>query len=201
MKRKIISIIGIILIIVGIGILAVTGYMKYTTYKKQAILRENFEHNVNVKDVDSKDKNKKEDKDTSKDETDLNKVKAIGILKIPKIDINVAIGEGVGENILRYAIGHFPESAMPGQDGNCCLAGHRNFTYAEYFKDLDKLKEGDKIIIQTKKNEYTYIVTKSFIVDPEETEVLDSTKDSTITLVTCTIGAKQRLIVKGKLQE
>ena len=198
MKRKIVSIIGIILILVGISILAVTGYRKYITYKKQAILRENFEHNLNIKDTDYQDKNKYEDK--AKNSDDVSKVKAIGILKIPKININVAIGEGINENILRYAIGHFSESAMPGQKGNLCLAGHRNFTYAEYFKDLDKLKEGDKIIIQTKNNEYTYIVTKSFIVDPEKVEVLNPTKDATITLVTCTIGAKQRLIVKGKLQ-
>ncbi len=71
MKSKIVSMIGIILIIVGIGILGVTGYKKYITYKNQAILRDNFEHNVNVKDTNSKDENQKENKDKTKSSDDV----------------------------------------------------------------------------------------------------------------------------------
>ncbi len=31
--------------------------------------------------------------------------------------------------------------------------------------------------------------------------VLDNTDDATITLITCTVGAKERVVVKGKLVE
>ena len=37
------------------------------------------------------------------------------------------------------------------------------------------------------------------IVDPSRVDVLNDTEEATITLVTCTVGAKERLIVKGTL--
>ena len=43
------------------------------------------------------------------------------------------------------------------------------------------------------------MVEDNFIVEPEDVQVLDNTKEATMTLVTCTVGAKQRVIVKGKL--
>lgn len=198
MKKKVFNTIGILLIIIGVVILSSTIYMKYTAYKRQAQLRQAFENSLNIEDNNDKSENQNKESDLkSKNDS----VKAIGILIIPKIDLNVAIGEGVDDEILKYAVAHFPETAMPGQAGNCCIAGHRNFTYAEYFKNLDKLSKGDEIIIKTKDKEYTYLVTESFIVDPEQVEVLEPTKEPTITLVTCTVGAKQRLIVKGILKQ
>ena len=44
-----------------------------------------------------------------------------------------------------------------------------------------------------------YEVTDNFIVSPDNVEVLDNTDEATITLVTCTVGAKERVIVKGNL--
>lgn len=196
MKKKFFNILGIVLIILGVCILGSTIYMKYVTYKKQAQLRQSFEDTFNSSD----NINEKSQNYNKSDHEDM-EAKPIGLLIIPKINLNVAIGEGVNDKILRYAVAHFPETAMAGQKGNFCIAGHRNFTYAEYFKQLGKLATGDEIIVRTKENEYTYLVTDSFIVNPDQVEVLEPTKDSTITLVTCTIGAKQRLIVKGKLKE
>lgn len=46
-------------------------------------------------------------------------------MTIPKIDLEVTIGEGVDMNTLKYALGHFPNTAMPGNDGNFSVATHR----------------------------------------------------------------------------
>ena len=37
-------------------------------------------------------------------------------------------------------------------------------------------------------------------IELRQIEVLDATENATITLITCTVGAKQRVIVKGTLQ-
>jgi sortase A len=126
----------------------------------------------------------------------------IGIIKIPKIDLKVAVGEGIENKTLKYAVGHFEGTAMPGEKGNFAVAGHRSYTYSEYFNRLDELDIGDDIIVKTNKGEFTYKVYEKKVVEPTEVSVLDKTKEPTITLVTCTPirVATHRLIVKGKLQ-
>ncbi|GFZ32696.1 sortase [Clostridium zeae] len=202
MKKKIINIVAVILIVSGIAMIGATIFMKYTAHKRQAELRASFEKMKDSKSDLGADEDKGTVKDSSSDsKNNQSNVKPIALLIIPKIDINVAVGEGTDDDLLRYAVGHFKNTALPGEKGNLCLAGHRNFTYAEYFKDLNKLEKNDEIIVKTKDKEFTYLVTTSFIVNPDEVDVLSPTKDETITLVTCTIGAKQRLIVKGSLKK
>lgn len=196
MKRKLLNYLGIILIIVGITVLCVIGYRKYTTYEGQQQLKEKFQQILKEKEpIKSSNESEKEKTDS------VNGIIPIALVKIPKIDVEVAVGEGTGEDVLKYALGHFKDTAMPGEKGNFAVAGHRNFTYAEYFKDLDKLTKGDEIIVKTKSGEYTYLVDSSFIVNPDKVEILEPTKEKTITLVTCTFGAKQRLIIKGILKK
>ncbi len=125
----------------------------------------------------------------------------IGILSIPKIDLTVGIGEGVDNTTLKYSVGHFAETAKPGQKGNLCLIGHRSYAYGQFFNRLDELEKNDEIIIESKGNIYKYKVTETKVVKPEEVSVLDQTKDSQITLITCTpirVGS-HRLVVKGAL--
>ena len=44
------------------------------------------------------------------------------------------------------------------------------------------------------------VIEENYIVNPDQVEVLDATENATITLITCTVGSKQRVIVKGTLQ-
>lgn len=201
MKKKILNVLSIILIIAliggGVSLLFYAGYAKYVTNQKQNDMKEVFKEELK-KENNNKTEKPKDDKEVKEDD---DRPATIALMNIPKIDVEVAVAEGIQDNVLKYAVGHFPETANAGQVGNFAVAGHRNFTYAEYFKDLDKLKNGDKIIVTTLNGTYTYIVSESIIVRPDQTEVLDKTKDATITLVTCTEGAKDRLIIKGKLKK
>jgi sortase A len=52
----------------------------------------------------------------------------------------------------------------------------------------------------SEKRSYTYTVKDSFIVDPDETWVLDDFGDDRITLITCTDDGKQRQVVVGLLK-
>lgn len=127
----------------------------------------------------------------------------IGIMSIPKIDLEAAICEGVDNKTIRYGIGHFPETSLPSQKGNFAVTGHRNYTFGEYFNRLDELENGDLVIVESGANNYTYEITNKFVAEPEELWVLDETEEATITLITCTPIriATHRLILKGMLVE
>ena len=124
-----------------------------------------------------------------------------GIIEIPKINVSAAILEGTDDKALKYSVGHYPETAQPGEDGNCVLLGHRNYLYGHFFRRLNELEVGDEIVIKKDENTFTYIVSESFVVSPEDVWVLDQTTDSIITMITCTpIGTyTDRLIVRGVL--
>ena len=139
------------------------------------------------------------------DETSMQKqpvIEPICILSIPKIGLTMAVAEGVGNEILRYALGHYEDTALPGENGNFSVIGHRNYAFGQFLNRLDEVEEGDNIIVQRENKEYEYIVTQILVVEPEDTWVLDPTPDAQITLVTCTPVriATHRLIVKGVLK-
>jgi len=126
----------------------------------------------------------------------------VGFLSIPRIGMSDdVIVEGVGTDQLRQGPGHYPGTPLPGQPGNVAIAGHRT-TYAAPFYNLNELKTGDPITIQTVLGTFLYLVTQSTTVPPTDSAVLDSTGPSELTLTTCNprYSANQRLIVVALLQ-
>lgn len=123
-------------------------------------------------------------------------------IKIPAINLLMPVLKGMSDENLRYAAATFDNGVVPGGSGNFSLAGHRSYTYGRMFNRLNELAPGHLIEITVKQDTFTYRVTESFVVNPEDTWVLKSDKSkSTITLVTCTPirTATQRLIIKGEL--
>lgn len=197
--------IGILLIIIGITIMGAAIFMRYNGYIEQKKIIEEFEKTIIDlnKEQPLNGSNNEQKKNSSNSTSTSSEIKnAIGIMKIPKIDLKVAIGEGVDVNTLKYAVGHFPGTPYPGEKGNSAIAGHRSYTYNEYFNRLDEVVEGDQIIIKTKKGEFTYTVYEKLVVLPEEVSVLNNTKDAELTLITCTPirVATHRLIIKAKIK-
>lgn len=120
-------------------------------------------------------------------------------IRIPAIDVDVVVVEGVTPSALRAGAGHYPQTPLPCESGNVSIAGHRT-TYGKPFGNLDRLKPGDTIDLTTPVGGCEYQVTKApFPVDPTDLSVLDPTADRTVTLTTCHPkgSAAQRLIVKG----
>ena len=132
---------------------------------------------------------------------------AFALIKIPKIDVEHVLVEGVEREQLRKGPGHVPSTVMPGQPGTFGVSGHRT-TYGAPFFRLNELSSGDRIQIVTQAAAvYTYTVTRTRIVLPTDVWVLDNVRGHdgsvkpTITLTTChpRYSAKQRLIVFGDL--
>lgn len=133
-----------------------------------------------------------------------NGLEVIGIVSIPKIDIDLMFVEGVTKQALKFAVGHMPGTGMPGEVGNCAIAGHRSYTFGEYFNRLDEVEVGDEIQITMGKETYTYKVYESFLVEPTEVWVTGPIENKKIvTLITChpVVKATHRLIVRGELVE
>lgn len=133
-----------------------------------------------------------------------NGLAVMGIVSIPKIDVDLMFVEGVTKQALKFAVGHMPGTGMPGEVGNCVIAGHRSYTFGEYFNRLDEVKVGDEILITMGKDKYTYKVYESFLVEPTEVWVTEPIENKKIvTLITChpVVKATHRLIVRGELVE
>lgn len=125
------------------------------------------------------------------------------VLDIPSISCKETVKEGCDRGTLSEALGHMEETVLPGESGNCIIAGHRNYSFGLHFNRLNEVAVGDEITITTKQGVYTYTVTKIKVVEPTDLSVLSQTEDATLTLITCTpiYVATHRLIVIAQLQE
>lgn len=135
-----------------------------------------------------------------------------GVLHIPALgdDWEQVVVEGVSDADLMRGPGHFPGTALPGKVGNFAVAGHRA-THGEPFAELDRLAEGDRVIVETVNAWLVYEVTWSRIVSPSAVEVIEPVAGypgakptaRTMTMVTChpRWGSSERLVVGAELVE
>lgn len=144
MKSKIITILKAILIalIISISIGTTVFLVRYEIQQKE--IRDNIEYVYNIFNNDNSQEILKnyitEQKEIgvsleSKTENVGNKINAIAILEIPKIEFKDIVLEGTTQNILAEDIGLFEHS--PIFNGNVCLAGHNT---TRFFKRLNELK-------------------------------------------------------------
>lgn len=129
-------------------------------------------------------------------------------------DYEVTVAEGVGKKTIldTGALGHYPETALPGALGNFSVAGHRT-TYGKPLNKIADLVAGDAVVVRTQDTWYVYEVTDSLIVMPDQVEViapvpglepgapLPELTERFITLTSChpMFSARERFIVHGRL--
>jgi sortase A len=128
------------------------------------------------------------------------------LIHIPRLGKNFTkpIVEGVRKSDLARGVGHYPKTALPGQVGNFAVAGHRA-THGEPFRNLNQMRSGDKVVVETKDTWFTYIVDRTLIVNPSDVWVIDpvpgkknvTPTQKLLTLTTCNPrwASTQRLIV------
>jgi sortase A len=131
-------------------------------------------------------------------------VKAIGRMKIDKINVDMPIAEGSTKYNLRVAIGHYSYSTPVGEPGLSIYLGHRMYDYGRHFNRLGEVVTGDKVVIENKSQRLTYEVDRISIIEPRELPEYfnePTEGDSRILLVTChpVRVASHRLLVHGKL--
>ena len=124
----------------------------------------------------------------------------VGVLRIPRIGLDMVVVEGVQEKQLAMGPGHYPGTPLPGEAGNASIAGHRT-TYLHPFYDLNELRLGDPIDVTTVQGRFVYQVTSSAVVAPSDVAVIGPTKQPELTLTTCNprYSASTRLIVHAAL--
>ncbi|WP_331445159.1 class E sortase [Streptomyces xanthochromogenes] len=138
------------------------------------------------------------------------------IMHIPMLDIVAPVAQGTSKaKVLdKGMIGHYDEgglkTAMPSDPtGNFAVAAHRN-THGEPFRYINRLKAGDKVVVETQDAYYTYEITSELPqTPPSNVSVLKPipvgsgfTKPGRyLTLTTCTpeFTSTYRLIVWGKM--
>lgn len=122
-------------------------------------------------------------------------------LEIPRLHTSLYVVEGSDAQSLKKGPGHVKGSAMPGERGNCVIAGHRDL----HFRALKDIQVGDQITVQDAVGKFAYRVTGTKIVSPQQIEVLQPTKDSELHLITCYpfyfLGhAPKRFVVTAQLE-
>ncbi|WP_051943617.1 class E sortase [Streptacidiphilus rugosus] len=143
---------------------------------------------------------------------------AFAVLRIPSIGVVFPVAEGVDKYaVLNHGyIGHYPGTAMPGQQGNFAVAGHRN-THGEPFRHLDRLSVGDVVIVEVSGWDYVYRIdsilpqtepTDGAVILPEPYSAFHSeaaygyrAPGSYLTLTTCTpaFTSLYRMVAWGHL--
>jgi len=126
----------------------------------------------------------------------------IGLFSIPRLDLEVPLYDKASDLHMDRGIARIEGTSQPGAAGNMGIAGHRD----GYFRVLKDIKFGDELIVTSVNGPQTYRVEQLMIVDPSSVDVLDQTKETAITLVTCYpfyfVGhAPERFIVRAVLQE
>jgi sortase A len=122
-------------------------------------------------------------------------------VQIPAINIDAPIVQGDGWEQLKKGVGQHLGTANPGKKGNLVLSAH-NDIFGELFRDLDRLRPGDLVIVFTNQRSYTYIVIDTKIVEPTSVEVMSPTTQPTATLISCYPYLKdnKRIVVITRLQ-
>src|SRR5205807_499424 len=131
--------------------------------------------------------------------------RAIGVgdsltrIKVPAIGVNVVVVEGTTPTALRAGAGHYSQTPLPCEKGNVAIAGHRT-TYGKPFADLDQMRTGDQIELDTPVGGCIYELKRGpFVVDKADLSVLTQTPNQTLTLTSCHPkgSAAKRIVVQA----
>lgn len=223
-KRKLLDLLMLFLLLSGIGILAypfvsdaLNNYLDQqiiSHYQQQAV-KENEEVMAKIQENMTKknqqlakeggnpgaDPFTKKKEPVKKDRTYFEK-HTIGILTIPKINVNLPIFDQTTMKLLEKGACLLEGTSYPigGKSTHAVLSSHRGLSQAKLFTNLPQLKIKDHFYIEINGQYLAYQVDQIKTVEPTETEALQIQEDQDlVTLVTCTpyMINSHRLLVRG----
>lgn len=124
-------------------------------------------------------------------------------VKIPAIDVDLPVFHGTSAETLDIGAGHLEGTHLPvgGVGTRTVITAHRGLANATMFTDLDQVDIGDRFVIETAGEAFTYEVRDIQVVDPSDSQsiVPDPNRDLA-TLITCTpLGVNShRIVVTGE---
>lgn len=123
------------------------------------------------------------------DDSEMVTLTSIGILEIDAIGCRYSVWDEATQVSLRYGLGHYVDSVIPGEQGNATILGH-NYRDGSMFHKLGDLQIGDTVVFTGKDGQsQTFYVTESLIISADDilNYALGDVSDTTqLTLITCT---------------
>lgn len=86
------------------------------------------------------------------------------------------------------AVGHYENTAYPGEGSNIVLSGHISSPLArqgQVFKRLPEVHVGDEVVVASERAFHRYRVVAKEVVLPTATRVMRPTPDERLTIITC----------------
>jgi sortase A len=143
-RRRIVTAIGVILLLAGLGVM---GYFGWEYFGTNVVAKH---HQAEIKQATKLNWDKGVDGD------------AIAMLRVKRFgdDYEMPIVKGFDPGALARGVGWDSKNAKPGEIGNFAIAGHR-VTHGEPFSKFPKLKKGDKVVVETRRDIFTYRLRNS----------------------------------------
>lgn len=188
--RKILFVIGLILIIAGISVVVWFFARNQLSQNKMEVITEEFmDELVSVSDDELLSEEEKYE--------DLLIGNTTGVLEFPKFNNQrIAIKEGTTDYILSIAAGHMTNTEQVWESsGTSAIAAHND----TFFKNVANFNNGDKILVYTRNGIFEYEVFSKKTIEPTDLSVLnDIDGQKTLTLITCNLSGSKRIVVLAK---
>jgi sortase A len=135
-------------------------------------------------------------------EAELQTGEGIGRIEAPGMDLDAVIVEGDDTGTLQKGPGRYPDTALPGQGKTIGIAGHRT-TYLAPFRNVDKIEEGEEVVVEMPYGSFAYEVQKTEIVEPTDVGIVDDVGYERLVLTAChpLYSASQRYAVFARLTD
>ena len=190
MKNKICNIILVILVIAFISIVLniIIKYTKHLSNEEQ------------LQDVVKEFKNELDmsDEETKEIKLEYNGYNVVGIINIPKLGIEFPILDITNDDSMKVSVTKFWGNNV-NDIGNFTIVGHNNLD-GTMFSNTKKLKIGDEIVLTDLSGKtLKYRIFDKYIIEPNDVSCTESVnKDQReVTLITCTNGRRNRLVIKA----
>lgn len=222
LKKNIITIILLLVLFTGIGLLAYPSFSNWWNSFHQSravsayaakvasmdreeydrILKSAEKYNRELAETGIKWRMTEEEEARYNSELAIGDTGVMGYIDISKIQVQLPLYHGTDEGVLEIAIGHLSGTSLPvgGESSHCIVSGHRGLPSARLFTDIDKLVVGDTWTLNILDQTLTYEVDQIRVVLPTDLSNLTIEKGKDYcTLVTCTpYGINtHRLLVRG----
>ncbi|UTH14223.1 class C sortase [Macrococcus equipercicus] len=161
-------------------------YMQFEQYNRQMTMNQTIEAPaVQVKKNDSDDEQMISDD-------------VIATVKIPKLNLHYPVYDKATPENLNRGVSRVEGTSYPvgGRSTNSVLAAHSYSPYHEWFTHIDRLENGDQVIINNFKETLYYKVYDRVIVTPDKVEAMAVRQGKDVlTLLTCTPSGAERLLI------
>lgn len=196
MKKKVLDILLVIIgIVIILTIILIT--IKYAKNVQNEQEMTNIVEQIKNTETSNSTDNKEEEGNVT--ELEIEGYKVLGIIRIPKINLEYPILSETNKISMKKSITKFWGPNL-NTVGNLTLAGHNNKD-GTMFGKVKKLEIGDIIEIEDlNKNTVKYKIFDIYVIDPNDVSCVESIDPNKkeVTLITCTNGNKNRLITKAR---